>query len=86
MGLGPTLAELAPALMDAPLVRAWCGLRTFAPDRRFIIGWDPVNADLFWVAGLGGHGMTTGLAVGELAAELLLKRSSHALAPSRFSA
>ncbi len=84
MGMGETLAELAPALIDAPLIRAWCGLRTFAPDRRFVIGWDPVKPCLFWVAGLGGHGMTTGLAVGELAAGLIATRDAHDLSPARF--
>ncbi|HJW08766.1 MAG TPA: FAD-dependent oxidoreductase [Holophagaceae bacterium] len=83
--LGPTLSALAPALVDAPLVRAWCGLRTFSPDRRFVLGWDPVNPDLFWVAGLGGHGMTTGLAVGELSAELILNHGEHELSPKRFA-
>lgn len=84
--LAATTAELAPGLEDAPLVRAWSGLRTFSPDRRFVIGWDPVNPRLFWVAGLGGHGMTTGLAVGELAAKLLLERGEHDLSPRRFGA
>ena len=83
--LGPSVEALAPQLGDLPLIRAWSGLRSFAPDRRFVIGWDPVNPDLFWVAGLGGHGMTTGLAVGRLAAELLLQGGSHALSPSRFA-
>lgn len=82
--LAATAAELAPDLEDAPLVRAWAGLRTFSPDRRFVVGWDPVNPRLFWVAALGGHGMTTGLAVGELAAKLLLERGEHGLSPRRF--
>lgn len=83
-GLGATLLELAPGLVDCPIARAWCGLRTFAPDRRFAIGFDPVNPRLFWVAGLGGHGMTSGLAVGRLAAERFRDRADHALAPGRF--
>ncbi len=83
--LAATTAELAPGLENASLVRAWSGLRTFSPDRRFVIGWDPVNPRLFWVAALGGHGMTTGLAVGDLAAKLLLERGEHELSPRRFS-
>jgi len=77
--------ELAPEVSSYAIVRAWAGLRTFSPDRRFVIGWDPVNPRLFWVAGLGGHGMTTGLAVGRLAAELITTGGAHELAPSRFA-
>ncbi|MFN8010438.1 MAG: FAD-dependent oxidoreductase [Holophagaceae bacterium] len=84
--LAALVQELAPDLADHGIVRAWSGLRTFAPDRRFVIGWDPVNPRLFWVAGLGGHGMTSGLAVGRLAAALMeldaLPR--HPLSPARF--
>lgn len=84
-GLGRSLADLAPELIDAPVTRAWSGLRTFAKDRQFVIGWDPVNPRLFWVAGLGGHGMTTGLAVGRLAAEVLLHGTPSSVDPGRFA-
>ena len=77
--------ELAPEVSSYAIVRAWAGLRTFSPDRRFVIGWDPRNPRLFWVAGLGGHGMTTGLAVGRLAAELILDGGSGPLSPPRFA-
>jgi glycine/D-amino acid oxidase-like deaminating enzyme len=84
-GLTRSVQELAPDLDGVRPARLWCGLRTFAPDRRFVLGFDPVNPNLFWVAGLGGHGMTSGLAVGRLAAEALLgKRSTGALDPNRF--
>lgn len=82
-GLAESMRELAPGLIDHCLTRAWSGLRAFAPDRRFVLGWDPVNSNLFWVAGLGGHGMTTGLAVGRLAAELFQQRGEHELSPKR---
>ncbi|MBL0211888.1 MAG: FAD-binding oxidoreductase [Holophagaceae bacterium] len=81
--LADSMHELAPGLTDHGITRAWSGLRTFAPDRRFVLGWDPINPNLFWVAGLGGHGMTTGLAVGRLAAELYLQRDEHELSPMR---
>ncbi len=67
-----SLRELAPQLETRSVNRLWSGIRTFAPDRRFVVGWDPVNPRLFWVAGLGGHGMTAGLAVGRLAASRLV--------------
>ncbi len=81
--LADAMHELAPGLTNHGITRAWSGIRTFAPDRRFVIGWDPVNPYLFWVAGLGGHGMTTGLAVGKLAAELYQQRGEHELSPDR---
>ncbi|BDU74178.1 NAD(P)/FAD-dependent oxidoreductase [Mesoterricola silvestris] len=83
-GLAATLQELVPALGDAPVTRLWCGIRTFAPDRRFVLGPDPVQPNLFWVAGLGGHGMTSGLAVGAAAARgILEKESAGSLDPRR---
>lgn len=84
-GLAHSVQELAPHLDQAPVTRLWCGLRTFAPDRKFVLGFDPVNPNLFWVAGLGGHGMTSGLAVGQTAAQALLgKTSTGSLDPIRF--
>ncbi len=85
-GLFASLRELAPDLAERPITRYWTGLRTFAPDRRFVIGWDPWNPRLFWSAGLGGHGMTSGLAVGRLAADCFLRRrTAGALDPKRFA-
>jgi D-arginine dehydrogenase len=46
----------------------WAGMRTFAPDPLFVVGPDPRLRGLHWVAGLGGHGITCGAAVGNLAA------------------
>jgi glycine/D-amino acid oxidase-like deaminating enzyme len=84
-GLFTSLRELAPELADRPITRYWTGLRTFAPDRRFVIGWDPWNPRLFWSAGLGGHGMTSGLAVGAFAAERFLRHMDGGpLDPARF--
>ncbi|MFN7958569.1 MAG: FAD-dependent oxidoreductase [Holophagaceae bacterium] len=86
-GLYASLRELAPHLAERPVTRYWTGLRTFAPDRRFVIGWDPWNPNLFWSAGLGGHGMTSGLAVGQLAADCFLRRADAGpLDPRRFRA
>ena len=84
-GLFASLRELAPHLAERPVTRYWTGLRTFAPDRRFVLGWDPWNPRLFWSAGLGGHGMTSGLAVGALAAEVFLRQAHGGpLDPARF--
>jgi D-arginine dehydrogenase len=66
------LASHVPRLAEAGVASFWAGTRTFAPDERFAIGPDPDLEGLFWVAGLGGHGMVCSAAVGELAAERLL--------------
>ncbi len=78
-----------PALPKINIRRAWGGLRTFAPDDNFCVGWDGDCKNFFWVAGLDGHGMTTSSAVGELASALLLgkktdRRVTKNLSPSRF--
>ena len=63
----------------------WPCLRTFTGDKRFLIGWDPVVEGLFWVAALGGHGVTSSWAVGEHAAEVYLRRrSAGPFDPARF--
>ena len=64
--------ELQPAIADLRLIDSWAGQRTFAPDGRFVIGWDPRVRGLFHVAGLGGHGITASPAVGRRAAEGIL--------------
>lgn len=61
-----------PDLADTAIVSGWACLRTFAHDEQFVIGPDPDVEGLFWVAGLGGHGMTTSWAVGRLAAATVL--------------
>ena len=65
------------------------GLRTMAPDGRFVIGEDPKLKGFYWVAGLGGHGVTTCFAIGNLASDLILGRKREkllvdALSPVRF--
>lgn len=51
--------------------RSWGGLRTFAPDGEFVVGFDPVAGGLFWLAGQGGYGIQTSPATGRLAAALV---------------
>lgn len=77
-----------PALSGVSISRGWAGLRTLCSDGRFVIGWDAKVTGLFWVAGLGGHGVTTSAAVGALAADLLLAgpgNESEAFSPKRFA-
>jgi D-arginine dehydrogenase len=52
--------------------RAWAGLRTFAPDRSPVIGFDPEAPGFFWLAGQGGTGIQTAPAQGMATAGLVL--------------
>lgn len=49
----------------------WAGLRTFAPDRTLVAGFDSRQPTFFWVAGQGGYGIQTAPAMGMLAASLI---------------
>jgi D-arginine dehydrogenase len=77
--LADKLTELAPRLAHARVQRAWACLRTFADDRELAIGEDPRLRNLYWLAGLGGRGMSCGVAAGELLARTMLGLS-HPLA------
>jgi D-arginine dehydrogenase len=62
--LAERLGDLAPALASARVRRSWACLRTFAPDHAAVVGADPRAPGLFWLAGLGGHGMSGALGAG----------------------
>lgn len=73
--------------------RSWAGLRTFAPDRIPIYGFDPRDPAFFWCAGQGGFGIQTAPAATRLAAAVLLRETPHqsvrhinpaAFSPARF--
>jgi len=77
----------------AAVERKWAGLRSFAPDRLPLYGFDPQVADFFWFAGQGGFGIQTAPAAAKLAAALLLRHAPDVMvaqidarryAPSRF--
>jgi D-arginine dehydrogenase len=57
--------------------RRWAGLRTFAPDRLPVYGFDPRASGFFWCAGQGGFGIQTAPAAAKLAAALLLGRPAE---------
>jgi glycine/D-amino acid oxidase-like deaminating enzyme len=85
--LAEKINRFMPALSSTAISRRWAGLRTLTPDGRFVIGWDPKISGFFWVAGLGGHGVTTSSAVGALAAHLITSgtgEKSPAFTPERF--
>jgi D-arginine dehydrogenase len=74
--------------------RSWAGLRTFAPDRLPVYGFDIRAPAFFWCAGQGGFGIQTSPAAAKLAAALLLDESvdpslvhidPHVFSPARFA-
>ncbi|HEY6662883.1 MAG TPA: FAD-dependent oxidoreductase [Sphingomicrobium sp.] len=52
--------------------RSWAGLRSFAPDRLPVYGYDSHARGFFWCAGQGGFGIQTAPAAAKLAAALIL--------------
>lgn len=62
----------------------WAGLRSFAPDRLPVYGWDPVAEGFFWCAGQGGFGIQTAPAAAEMAARLLLGQEPGEVDPGAF--
>ena len=76
---------------------SWAGLRTFAPDREPVIGYDARVPGLFWCAGQGGYGIQSAPAAAQLAAALARREAvppsiaaegvtADAVSPARFSA
>ena len=75
---------------------SWAGLRTFAPDKTFVVGFDPIAKGFFWLAGQGGYGVQSSPGMSQLARHLILqsalptgyeriKASVEAVSPTRFS-
>lgn len=63
----------------------WAGLRSFAPDRLPVYGFDPVCPRFFWFAGQGGFGIQTAPAAADLAARLLLGQPAGDIDPARYA-
>jgi D-arginine dehydrogenase len=68
-----TAIERIESVLDIEVGRvgpSWAGLRTFAPDRNPVIGFDTSAPGLFWCAGQGGYGIQSAPACAQLAAAL----------------
>jgi D-arginine dehydrogenase len=63
----------------------WAGLRSFAPDRLPVYGFDPAVPGFFWFAGQGGFGIQTAPAAARLAAGLLIGNADGAIDPARYT-
>jgi len=85
--LAEKLIKCFPRLAETSVVRHWAGLRTMAPDHRFVVGCDARVQGFFWLAGMGGHGVTTSGAIGRLTADLVASgrdSGNGPFDPSRF--
>lgn len=65
---------------------SWAGLRSFAPDRLPVYGFDAREGRFFWFAGQGGFGIQTAPAAAELAAALVLGGVARAVDPQPYRA
>lgn len=59
--------------------RSWAGLRSFAPDRLPVYGFDELEPKFFWCVGQGGFGIQTSPAAAKLAAAALLGEDPDAM-------
>jgi D-arginine dehydrogenase len=85
--LEATLARFLPAGDGGELGIPWAGVRTFSADGDFVVGFDAQCPGLFWLAGLGGHGVSSSWALGRLVADLVAGETcavGEALSPHRF--
>ena len=67
--------ETATGLEVARVAHRWAGLRTFAPDKTFVVGFDPRTEGFFWLAGQGGYGVQTSPGMAKLATALIIGTS-----------
>ncbi|MFZ2998060.1 NAD(P)/FAD-dependent oxidoreductase [Sphingobium sp.] len=59
----------------AAIEHRWAGLRSFAPDRAPVYGFDTAMPDFFWFAGQGGFGIQTAPAAALIAASQLTRQA-----------
>ncbi|WP_374530427.1 NAD(P)/FAD-dependent oxidoreductase [Novosphingobium sp.] len=74
-------------VVDWPIERIehkWAGLRSFAPDRLPVYGFDPAAEGFFWFAGQGGFGIQTAPAAADVALRLLLGRAPGTVNPAPY--
>lgn len=70
IAIGVDRVQAALELDVQRINHSWAGLRTFAPDRAPVIGFDPDVEGLFWSVGQGGYGIQTAPAWARAAAAL----------------
>jgi glycine/D-amino acid oxidase-like deaminating enzyme len=82
------LSQMCPLIQTPRIQQAWACLRTLTHDGHMVLGPDERLAGFHWLAGLGGHGMSVGLAAGELVARGIAGQDDRLLghfAPGRWA-
>jgi D-arginine dehydrogenase len=72
VAVGVDRFERATGLDIRHVITRWAGLRTFAPDRVFVSGFDPRTEGFYWLAGQGGYGIQSAPAMAQLTRFLVL--------------
>jgi len=76
MAMATDALAAASTLVVKGVRRSWAGLRTFAPDRLPVVGFDPDMPGFFWLAGQGGAGIKTSPALAALTRALVFGEES----------
>ncbi len=63
--------EKATGLDVGRVNHRWAGLRSFADDRTFVVGFDPRAEGFFWLAGQGGYGVQSAPGLAQLTMSLV---------------
>ena len=61
--------------------KSWAGLRTFAPDKTPVLGYDQRQPGFFWLVGQGGYGIQTAPAMAKLTRTLIDNGDQDIVAP-----
>ncbi|PCJ39428.1 MAG: FAD-dependent oxidoreductase [Moraxellaceae bacterium] len=72
VAIGVARFEDAVNVKITSIKRQWAGLRTFAPDRSPVAGYDTSVAGFFWLAGQGGYGIQMAPGLAKAAAALAM--------------
>lgn len=72
--------EASTNALVSRVTHRWSGLRTFATDETFVVGFEPGDDNFFWLAGQGGYGVQTAPALSRLAAGIIAQRLSKLVA------
>jgi D-arginine dehydrogenase len=71
--------EQATTISVRRVSHSWAGLRTFAPDRTPVVGFDPRTKGFCWLAGQGGYGIQIAPALAALTAAIVCGDTNDSL-------
>lgn len=73
--LADKLPREAPLFDTYALARPWACLRTMSDTKQTVLGPDPRVPGLFWLAGMGGHGMSAALGAADVLVDSVLQNT-----------